>query len=169
MEFEIKRLKPEDMDRWFELRMEALKDTPSAFLADPETEHKQGVEFFRKRLVDGGDENLIFGAFKGSSLIGNIGLVREGRPKSRHKAFIWGMYVKQSHRKNRVASGLLSQAISFAKVSMNVRQITLSVESSRVAAKRLYESAGFVCWGTEPEAIYCDNRYYDEDYMVLRF
>jgi len=38
------------------------------------------------------------GAFDGAGLIGSAGFAREPRPKTRHKAFIWGVCVIPSYR-----------------------------------------------------------------------
>jgi hypothetical protein len=36
------------------------------------------------------------------------------------------------------------------------------------AARALYRSFGFETYGTEPNALKVDDRYIDEDYMILR-
>ena len=89
----VRRLTPSDMDLWFEMRIESLRDNPSAFLASPEIELSQGVEFFRKRIANGNDENIIVGCFAGDEIVGSVGLYRESAPKARHKGTIWGMFV----------------------------------------------------------------------------
>ena len=155
------------MDLWFTMRIESLNESPSAFLASPKKELSQGADFFRARIVEGGDNNVIFGCFDGEILAGSVGLVREGHQKASHKAFIWGMYVRPDYRGRMIGKQLLQSVIEFAVNTMKVKQINLSVESSREPAKKLYSSMGFKKWGTEQNAMHVDGKYYDEDYMAL--
>ncbi len=163
----FKRVLPEEMDLWFSMRIDSLNESPSAFLASPQKELEQGVDFFRSRIIKGGDDNVIFGCLFEGKFIGSVGIVREGHEKASHKSFIWGMYVSPEFRKLKVAGKLLDMAINFAIESMKVSQINLSVESTREPAKRLYTSRGFEKWGTEKNAMQVGEQFYDEDYMVL--
>lgn len=165
---EYKRLSAEDMDLWFPFRIASLKESPTAFLADPEKELSQGVDFFRSRIVEGGDDNVIFGCFEANKIVGAIGVVREFHLKSSHKAFIWGMYVAPEFRGLKIGGKLLDMAVQYAKERMKVKQLTLSVESTRESAKALYQSRGFKTWGQEKNAIHVDGKYFDEEYMALQ-
>lgn len=164
---EIRRIKPEEMDRWFEMRIESLHESPSAFLASPETELSRGVEEFRERIANGGNENLIFAAFDGENIAGSVGLVRDSMLKARHKATIWGMYVRPAYRNQKLGRELLSAAIAFAREKMDVGKLDLSVEAERQTAIRLYSSLGFEKWGLEAKAIRIGDTYFDELYMSL--
>lgn len=161
------------MDRWFEMRIQSLKEVPDAFLASPETELGQGVEFFRERVAKGGIENAIFAAFETNDpssrevIAGTVGIVREHHIKAAHKAFIWGMYVQPEFRGKGVGRDLVNAAVSFARETMNVDQILLSVVVTRTEAKELYAKMGFKKWGTEPRAVRIGGEYFDEEYMTL--
>jgi RimJ/RimL family protein N-acetyltransferase len=164
---EIRRVHPSEMDHWFEMRIESLRESPSAFMSSPETELAQGVEVFRERIANGENENLIFAAFDGETIAGSVGLVRDSALKARHKATIWGMYVRPAYRNQKLGKQLLSAAIKFAKSKMKVEKLDLSVDSAREPAKQLYSSLGFKKWGVEERAVQIDGKYFDEDYMSL--
>jgi RimJ/RimL family protein N-acetyltransferase len=166
---EIRRVQPHESAAWFKMRIESLYDCPSAFLSSPETELAQGADFFRKRIAEGGEDNVIFACFDGEICVGSVGVVREEHLKANHKAFIWGMYVSPSYRGQKLGRQLLETAIDFAKNTMKVERVSLSVDSARVAAKNLYLSMGFQKWGTEKRAVRIDGQYFDEDYMSLDF
>jgi ribosomal protein S18 acetylase RimI-like enzyme len=157
------------MDRWFEMRIESLYDSPSAFLASPETELSQGVEVFRERIQNGGNENLIIGCFDGDNILGSVGLFRESAVKARHKGTIWGVYVKPGYRGREIGRKLLQSAIEAARDVMKLKKIDLSVDASREPAKRLYASLGFKKWGCEELAVQIEGEYFDEEYMSLIF
>nr|WP_237167851.1 GNAT family protein [Paenibacillus yonginensis] len=58
--------------------------------------------------------------------------------------------------------------IEKAKQLEGLEQINLAVITANKGAKRLYEAAGFITYGTEQNALKAGGRYWDEDYMVLR-
>ncbi len=166
---EIRRILPADMDLWFKMRIESLYDSPSAFLASPETELSKGVETFRDRIAKGGDNNVIFACFDGAQIVGSVGVVRETHLKAQHKGTIWGMYVRPEYRGKQIGKKLVQTAIDFAKGPMKLKKVDLSVEASRDSAKRLYSSMGFQQWGSERFAMKIDGKYFDEEYMSLIF
>lgn len=165
--YEVRRLVPADMERWLDLRIESLNDSPSAFMASPEGELSVGVEVFKERISKGGDANVIFGAFVGNEIVGCVGLIQETATKAKHKATIWGMYVKPEHRGKKVGHKLLQIAIEHAKRKLQILKLDLSVEASRDSAKKLYTSLGFKSWGLEVSAINIGGKLYDEEYMSL--
>ena len=64
-------------------------------------------------------------------------------------------------------SPLVDAAVRHAREQMGVAAVYLSLESGNDAARRLYESRGFVRWGTEPLAMGLDGDWRDQDHMVL--
>ncbi|MNG16757.1 N-acyltransferase YncA [compost metagenome] len=85
-----------------------------------------------------------------------------------HKGNVYGLYVALEHRGEGLGRRLLEQLISKAKQCDGLEQINLTVISNNAAAKKLYEAAGFVCYGTEPNACKLGDQYWDDDLMVLK-
>ena len=148
---EIFPLTPADAAEYLRLRQEALKDAPHAFLASPDDDKETSLEVARARLVSS-ENSTIIGARDGC-LAGVVGVVQEKRPKTAHKAVIWGMYVQSAHRGKGIARQLLQAAIYFAENLKGVDAIHLTVAEPALEALSLYESCGFTIWGTEPDAI----------------
>lgn len=92
---------------------------------------------------------------------------RESRPKIQHKAHVYAVYVDSVARKHGLGRALMLELIARAKAAPGLEQLMLTVTSSNLPAKRLYESLGFVRYGTEPKAMKLDGEYLDEDLMVL--
>jgi ribosomal protein S18 acetylase RimI-like enzyme len=109
----------------------------------------------------------VFGAFA-PELRGAVGIRRLERPKLHHKAELWGMYVRASHRRAGLGRRLVEAAIQFAREQDGVRQVHLAVTERAVAAAALYESLGFVTWGIEPAGLRVDGVDLAERHMVLR-
>ena len=77
------------------------------------------------------------------------------------------MYVRSSSRNLGVGRLLLIAVLDVAR--QNVELIQLSVVTENRAARRLYESAGFLEFGVEAKASKYGDKYYDEALMALDF
>ncbi len=77
---------------------------------------------------------------------------REERPKRRHVAGIWGVYVTPGMRRAGLGRTLVAQAVEIAR-GWGVSKVQLSVSESSPTAVRLYERLGFVAWGRESDAV----------------
>ncbi len=165
---EIRGLQLSDLEALIEIRLRALEQTPAAFLTTVEEEQVRGRALLGDALARGQEEGAVFGAVSGDgTLVGMIGIRRGDRPKLRHKAYIWGMHVDAEHRGQGIGGDLLDAAVGHAREHMGVVGVYLSLELGNVGARRLYESRGFVKWGTEPMAMGLEGDLRDEDHMVL--
>ncbi len=89
--FKIRRLEPQDVAVYRELRLEGLKNHPEAFGASWDDEIDKPDAWWTERL----EANTVFGGWIDSSrLLGVAGFQVPGTAKQRHKAILWGMYVR---------------------------------------------------------------------------
>jgi RimJ/RimL family protein N-acetyltransferase len=165
---ETRRLTEDDAAVLWKLRLQALESVPEAFGESAEEHRQTSREAYAIRLRDGGEDNFVIGAFVDSDLAGMVGFYRELRLKRRHRGGIWGMFVSPFCRGQGVGAALLQEALTRAESIPGLRSIHLSVTASQDAARRLYLSAGFQPYGTDPEALMVGNRYIDEEHMILR-
>lgn len=166
---EIRRLARDDGPAFHDLRQRALRDHPEAFLSAPDEDLVQSGEQAAERLAgpQGAPDNGIVGAFLDGRLVGTVGFVRETRAKTRHKAFIWGVYVAPEARGQGLGRRMLDAAIAALRAVPGIEQVHLSVSTATQAARKLYASAGFIGWGMEPRAMAIGDRRIDEEHMVL--
>jgi ribosomal protein S18 acetylase RimI-like enzyme len=82
-------------------------------------------------------------------------------------AQIWGMFVAPGHRGLGIGRALVVAAIEHGRSLAGVRKLQLSVITTQPAARALYRSLGFRSFGIDPEALYVDGKYLDEEYMNL--
>lgn len=162
----IRRLQASDWEGYRTLRLEALNLEPTAFAADLSEQADQPHEFWASRLASG-PHGFVLGAFVAERLVGMVGLNRERRAKTRHKAVVWGMYVSPGARGRAIGRQLLERLIAEARAMDGLRQLALTVVTENLPARRLYLDLGFQVYGTEPRALWVGERFLDEDLMFL--
>jgi ribosomal protein S18 acetylase RimI-like enzyme len=147
------------------LRLAGLTECPTAFASSFDEECDLALAVVAERLGQRNDR-AIFGAFQEHELVGMVGLKREDQLKLSHKAFIWGMYVAPKARKQGIGRLLVTNALAFAKLELQVRQVTLGVNAENGAAIALYERMGFKAFGREPCFMLVEGVPQDEIQMV---
>lgn len=153
-----------DVDGYRALRLEALQNHPTAFGQSYEDIVARPSSYWVERLQP--DPNLrVFFAEHEGTLIGMTGIVRPGAPKVKHSATVWGVYVNAAWRGQHIAEALIESCLDWAHAN-EVVIVKLAVVSDNQPAIRCYERCGFKTYGTEPQAIFHDGKYYDEYLMV---
>lgn len=162
----IRRLTPEDAPACRRLRLQGLREAPTAFAGSYEEESVRPLEFFAQRLAP--DDNVWpLGAFRGKRLVGMVTLVRDGQLKARHKAALYGMYIAPASRGLGIGRLLLAETLKTALTLEGLRQIRLGVITANRPALRFYRKAGFSEYGKERQAWLIAGRFYDETLMAL--
>lgn len=168
MSIQIRKLISNDADMFFDLRLESLKNSITSYLSTYEEEKELGKEHYIKNVLSHAEQNnVIFGAFSESKMIGCIGIYPATQIKMLHRSLIWGIYVKPEYRHRGIARSLMMEAISHARNKIKCSTIELCVVEQNIAAKNLFESCGFQAWGIEPMALRIDDKFYNEIHMKL--
>jgi RimJ/RimL family protein N-acetyltransferase len=162
---QFRPLVPEDAGAFQVLRLQGLREAPTAFASSFEEECDRPLAMVASRLSANG-EGAVFGAFNKSDLVGVTGVRREDHSKLAHKAFLWGVYVAPTFRKRGIGRQLVSQALDFAFSTLGVRQVNLGVNTSNLGAIALYELMGFKTFGIEEGFLLVDGVLHDEMHMV---
>ena len=157
---EIRLLTCADALAYREIRLEGLRQNPEAFASTFEDERHRSLDWFADRIT----QSQIFGAMLEQGLVGVIGLRSHADAKQRHKAMIWGMYVRREARQYGIGERLVDAAVAYA--SDHVEQLQLAVVTENEAARRLYAKAGFIEYGHQINALKQGGRYYDDILMV---
>jgi ribosomal protein S18 acetylase RimI-like enzyme len=156
----IRRLVPDDLAGYKEIRLEALKTSPTAFGASYEGVSGRPDSYFLEAV----NKLALFGAFDGARQVGLVAFRRNEGMKDAHRGDLIQMYVRPEARGTGAAMSLVQTVIAHAATM--VEQLHLSVTTDNAPAIRLYEKAGFTIYGTEPRALKVDGRYIDEHLMV---
>jgi ribosomal protein S18 acetylase RimI-like enzyme len=158
-----------DARQAYELRLQALQESPEAFGSTYAETVRRGLESYRQRLLQPLTETFTLGAYASGRLVGMVAFFRETGEKDRHKGYIVSMYVEPQSRGQGIGRALVDEAIARARQLPGVVQLQLAVVTSNGAARHLYRSLGFVVYGLEPRALRVGkDQYWDEELMILR-
>jgi GNAT superfamily N-acetyltransferase len=161
----VRLLEHADIPAYIALRREALADSPWAFSASVEDD--RGLDPAGVAEAVGGRWSCIVGAFEEGRLISIAGALREAKLKRRHIARIWGVYTTPSARGRSVGRAVVTRVMGEARSWEGVRVLQLSAGEESTPARRLYESLGFVTWGTESQGLVIGSEARREVHMEL--
>jgi ribosomal protein S18 acetylase RimI-like enzyme len=157
----VRRLRAPDAAAYRELRQEGFTLHPLQFRVAPADESGLTLPAIGERL----EAAFVAGGFDAEGLVGIAGLTRFEGAKLRHRALLWGMYLRQRGRGHGLADELMRILLDQAR-SLGVEQVILTVAAENARARRLYERWGFSVYGIEPRAIKLEDGYLDEALMV---
>jgi ribosomal protein S18 acetylase RimI-like enzyme len=162
-EIPVRLIRESDLSAFKALRLEALRLHPYAFGMDFEEDSREPdsvwVERVRKAVSD--PDSAIVVADAGTELAGMVGIWRNKGAKCRHAAGIWGVYVREQYRGQRLGQRMIEQALDRCR-SRQIRIVRLAVADTNAAAIRCYERCGFAASGISREEIRVGDVYHDE-------
>ena len=156
----IRPLNEKDLEQSIKIRRDSLTSYSMSFGADPKKPIDRAKTF--EDLKAKNEENFILGFFDNGTLIGTLGFVRYSNPKTRHKAFIWGVFVYPEYWGKKIGSLLLEECISKAERIEGLEKIILGASHISDAAIALYRKFGFEVYGRERKAMIVEGEYIDE-------
>jgi RimJ/RimL family protein N-acetyltransferase len=159
----IREANPTDATRYRELRLSALLDSPTAFSADYQINLNHPMGFWEGRLTFD-EQGIMFLAEHENTFIGMTGIHRGETPKTKHGAYVWGVYVHPAWRGLHLAEALIEICADWAR-ERHVVILKLGVMANNDSAIRCYKRCGFTVYGTEPRALFYEGQYYDEFLM----
>lgn len=149
----LRRLGTDDASEYRALMLEGYARFPRAFTSTVEERSSLPLGWWRARLEGGPDAlQRVVGAFAGRTLVGVAGLRLHDRPRTRHKAWLYGMYVRPEAGASGVGRSLVGRIVGTAEALPDLSVLQLTVAEDNERARRLYESCGFRQFGLEPYA-----------------
>ncbi len=149
----IARLQPSDAPQYRQLMLQAYELAADAFTSTADERAAEPESFWVRRIADPMGLSAAYGALEGQDLIGTVALECSAKPKTRHKAHVIGMYAAPAVRGKGVGRALLAALVEQARAQDGILLLTLTVTEGNDPAVKLYRSAGFQTFGSEPMAI----------------
>lgn len=159
----IRDLNEHDLDAFIRIRKDSLNREPMSFGADPNKEIDRSETL--KRLKEKNEENFILGYYDQDQLAGMLGFIRYTNAKTKHKAFIWGVFVRKEYRGKQIGRQLMQTCIEKAYKIPGLQKILLGASHISDAAIGLYQEMGFKTYGTEQNAMIWKGEYIHEILM----
>jgi len=159
----------EDAPRLHALRREALYAEPKAFGSSPDDCRFRELAAVEACLTD--PNRAVFAIAdpdQPERLVAMAGIMRETRKKQQHRSGIWGVYVSHSHRGRGFGRAVVEACVDHARTWTGVESVALSVSAEGTEARALYESLGFVTWGTESDSLRIDGLEVSQHHMTLK-
>lgn len=161
----IRPLNVNDLEAFIQIRSDSLRQDPQAFGAHPVEPEDFDRDKTAKDLEAKDERNFILGKFDQGNLLGIVGFIQPQKPKTRHRAFVWGVFVYPQHRGKGIGKALLKATLARAAQIEDLTKVVLSVTDSEAAAKGLYLSLGFKPYALERDAMRWAGESLDELYM----
>lgn len=164
---EIFKLAPNDWEKCRDLRLEALQKDSKAFGSSYEESAKRPDEEWKKKLEN--PKSHIFVARDGDDFFGIAATYQEEGEKTEHIAYIWGVYVRDSHRGKGIGKKLMQAVLQNLQANSKIKKANLNVNTEQSAAVKMYESLGFKIAGTLHKELKEGEEYFDEYLMEKMF
>jgi ribosomal protein S18 acetylase RimI-like enzyme len=158
----IRQLTVNDFEAWKAIRLEGVKLPPQSCGESFEQVQEQNSQSFEELLKRG----AAFALEKENIIKGIIGTFTLQPHNMRHRAVLFGLYVRPDYRESGVANALVEHVINFVKPLHT--QIHLTVTISNNPAINLYKKHGFIIYGLEPSSLKIGEDYYDGYLMVKK-
>jgi len=162
----IRKIRPSEAEKFFEMRMQALKTDPNSFVATLEEEKRMSLKDFEHYLT----KNFALGAYTANQeLVGALVYMEQDRQKFKHIGILGGMYVHPSFRGLGIGKKLLSEMLEKLRNLDHLYGLQLKVVTGNTPAISLYESFGFSIWATEKNALFDRGTFFDQHHMMFQF
>lgn len=165
MNINIISLEENDFQKYRDLRLEALQDSPTAFGGTYEFESQLSDEEWKKRLTREHQMKL-FAEFQ-ENIIGMTVCSLQPNSRTAHVAHIYSVYVQPEFRGKGIARKLMNAILNKVRKDTMLRKLNVYVNAENVSAIAFYTSVGFEQAGILRQEMYYDGVYYDEILMEL--
>jgi ribosomal protein S18 acetylase RimI-like enzyme len=158
----IVKLVPDDWATFRAIRLESLERAPHVFGTARHQEADRRGEWWRSRLASA--DLGVHVALLAGEPVGMAGWLLPAAANTRHRAYVWGVYVRDGLRGGGVGRALMTATLAEAEARSDA--IDLNVLTDNAPAIGLYESLGFVVVGTVPRALKHAGVYRDQHLMA---
>lgn len=159
--------KIEETAAYRELRLEALKEFPTAFSSSFEDQVDKDLAYWQKyiELAENKNTEIMIMAYDGNKMVGMGVIFWDDKIKVRHIAHMAAIYVSKNYQGKGLGYKLTKLLIDEAKEVKQLKKLKLEVESTNKPAYELYKKLGFKEIGIAKNEIFHNGKYYDNILM----
>lgn len=154
----FKKIPVEDWEKFRTIRLIGLQTDPGSFGGIYENESKENVSYWKDRFEN--PERCFYAAEVDSRFVAIAGLAKMNEDNWMLRA----VYILPEFRRRNISKELISFLFDYAR-GLNVKKVSLMVNSYQENAVNLYKKMGFEIIKTEKDQKMGDGKFYDEYYM----
>lgn len=145
----VRRIRADEWREFKELRLEALLDSPLAFVEQYATSVAAPDEFWQDRVRRGaaGSDRCVFVAESAGRLVGKTGCFIEPEITDHVSAHIVGVYLTAAQRGGGIADRLFTAVVGWAREEAKADRVRLFVAEGNPRATAFYQRIGFALTG----------------------
>jgi len=161
-------LTTDDAAIYRDLRLQALSESPEAFISTLEIEQKKPLSSFIYEISVSKQSPLwgYYGIFLDQKLIGFCQISRSPAAKKLHVAYLYNLYIVPEHRGQGWAKKLVVELLEKIK-AQQIERVFITYLAKNESARMFYDHLGFKKCGVKPQAIKDGDKYDDEIEMVF--
>lgn len=165
----IKPLNSQDWQKYKQIRLEALKTNPTAFLNTFEDVSGYPDDKWQEQLKKSAKKDGVFYlfAFDNEKIIGMNGMYWDNKPVIKHIAEVFGVFVNPGYRGKGIGKRLMNEMIFEISNNPQFTKIKIGVNAENEPAYNLYISTGFKAIGRHEKELKFGDKYYDEILLEL--
>ena len=158
----LRYLTEDDFAEFKELRLEGLKSHPKSYMHIYDEESKRPDVYWKNMLKS----NWIIGATKKKQLVGFAIMTPCDGIKQRHKATVWGAYVKEEFRNGGIGKSMRLELFEKAK-TYGMTHVTSAIVGDNPASLGMHLSVGYEQMYIEKRGLrHRDNTYSDIIHLI---
>ncbi len=167
----IRLLNFDDAEKYRELRIKCLTDSPLSWLSTKEDELKLPQSTYVSKIINSVAPPIFgtYGYFLKGTLVAYAQLASNYWSKKSHIINLFDFCVDKNVRHQRIGTKLVTYLIEKAKSANFVEQIQLRVNSENIGAIAFYEKSGFKKIATLPKSVKELNGSYQGEYIYSLF
>ncbi len=157
-----------DLDVVYTLRLRALTEDPQSFDQTVEAAQERGTDEVAESVAAcAAGRDLVLLAELNDEPVGLLFITHSRRPRSQHRARLWGMWVAPEARERGVGTAMVRWAVDWCR-PRRIELVDLWVVTAHTSAVRMYQRAGFHIVGTTPDGMRFQGQSQAEHQMVIQ-
>ncbi len=158
----LRRVLPADWAAFRDIRLEMLRNEPTAFGSTYDEWAARSEADIRQWL----SKIHVIGAIEAETILATAAFARQTRQTVQHRAEVVAVYTRPTARGQGLSAKLLAEVLRAARAE-GVLQVELQVAAWNSRAIQLYEGLGFRSIGTLPRAL-CHDGVFTDDLLMVR-
>lgn len=163
MNIEIRKPKFDEWEKFKALRLESLKEFPTAFASSYDEQIDRPDDEWKQFIMSSeeGKSSIMVCAYDGDQMVGSVAAYWSNREKVSHVCNLGGMFVRAKYQNQGVGRKLVEKLFKLVVEMDRFRKIQLNVVEDNLHALNFYKKMGFIEVGVSRDGLNVDGHYHN--------